>query len=235
MRILSILHQEDAPTGLFGDCAREAGHELDEWVIANGEQPPAPPGAYDAVLVFGGAMHVDQEERHGWLRDEDALMRGLVAGGVPTLGVCLGSQLLAKALDGRVGPAREPEIGWHEVELTPEAAGDPLFAAAPRRFTALQWHEYAVELPAGAVPLAESAVCLQAFRAGEAAWGVQFHPEVTREILERWLEEEGRREAFEDDLESRLADWNAFGRSLCARFFEFAARRGACRGSRRGG
>jgi GMP synthase-like glutamine amidotransferase len=78
MRVLSLLHQDDAPTGVFADAVRERGGELTEWNIARGA-PPETPGSYDAVFVFGGGMHVDQEGEHPWLRDEDALLRELLA------------------------------------------------------------------------------------------------------------------------------------------------------------
>ena len=225
MRALSIVHQPDAGSGVFAEAAVEAGHRLDEWLLPFSEEPPAPLDEYGAVLVFGGAMHVDQEDRHHWLRDELELIRGLVAARTPVLGVCLGGQLLAKALHAHVRRMPSSEVGWFDVDLVPEAASDPLFAGLPDRFSSFQWHTYRFELPAGAVPLARNDRCLQAFRAGEAAWGVQFHPEVTREILDRWLEQDGRRDAFRDDLDRRLADWNVFGRGLCARFLAVAARR----------
>ena len=130
-------------------------------------------------------MHVDQEDRHGWLGDERRLLQRLVAREVPVLGVCLGGQLLAKALHGHVRRLPSPEIGWIDVELTPEAAADPVFSGLPARFPSFQWHLYHFEEPDGAVPLARSERCLQAFRAGPAAWGVQFHPEVTHASIER--------------------------------------------------
>ena len=84
------------------------------------------------MLVFGGAMHADQDEHHPWLREEDDFLRHLLGLRVPTLGVCLGAQLLAKASDADVRPADEPEIGWYDVELTDAAADDPIFAELPR-------------------------------------------------------------------------------------------------------
>ena len=97
------------------------------------------------------------------------------------MGVCLGGQLLAKALGGHVRRLPSPEIGWADVDLTPEAKDDPVFGGLPERFTSYQWHLYHFELPEGAVPLARNERCLQAFRAGRAAWGIQFHAEITHE------------------------------------------------------
>jgi GMP synthase (glutamine-hydrolysing) len=220
VRVLSLIHQDDAPTGTFADAvlAREA--VLTEWNIAKGA-PPEPPQSYDAVFIFGGGMHVDQEDQHPWLRDEDDLVKGLLAQDVPVFGVCLGSQLIAKAAGARVGPAPREEIGWHEVELTPEAAADPVFAEIPQRFDAFQWHSYAFELPPGGTPLARNAIGLQAYRLGDSVWGIQFHAEVTKEIVADWIRSDGARRSFDP---APMARWNQLGRALAERFLDVAAR-----------
>jgi GMP synthase (glutamine-hydrolysing) len=231
VRVLSITHQPDAASGVFGDAVRERGHELDEWLISSDPEPPAPVGSYDAVLVFGGAMHVDQEERHGWLREENALLQRFLADGVPTFGVCLGGQLVAKALGAPVHRMPSPEIGWFDVDLTPEAADDPVFAGLPERFAAFQWHSYHFELPDEGFALARNDRCLQGFRVG-SAWGIQFHPEVTPEDLDEWLrtadpKEDGPIdvEALRAESEQRIGAWNELGRELCGRFLEVAEAR----------
>jgi GMP synthase (glutamine-hydrolysing) len=235
MRVLSLVHQPDAASGVFADAAAEAGHALDEWLLPRRKAPPAPLEEYGAVLVFGGAMHVDQEDRHGWLRDELGLLRRLLADDVPLFGVCLGGQLLAKALDAPVRRMPSPEVGWFDVRLTPEAADDPVFGRLPERFTSFQWHTYAFELPAGAVALARNDRCLQAFRAGASAWAIQFHAEVTAESVQEWTrtskpEDDGPVDFSQLAAESRerVPAWNALGKGLCRRFLEFAdATRGA--------
>jgi GMP synthase-like glutamine amidotransferase len=229
VRVLSIIHQEDAASGVFADAAAERGDELTEWSISNGARPPRPAESYDAVLVFGGAMHVDQENRHPWLRNEDELLRGLLDRRIPVLGVCLGAQLVAKALGTRVGPLARPQIGWYDVEQTPEAADDPLFADLPRRFSSFQWHSYGFDLPANAVPLARDPVCLQAYRAGERAWGIQFHAEVTKESVDDWFRSSKPPDApldldaLREETEEKIAGWNEFGKRLCSRFLEAAS------------
>jgi GMP synthase (glutamine-hydrolysing) len=230
VRVLSLVHQPDAASGVFADAAAEAGHELDEWLVPRRRKPPAPLEDYGAVLVFGGAMHVDQEDRHRWLRDELDLLRRLLADRVPLFGVCLGGQLLAKALGAPVRRMPSPEVGWFDVALTPEAADDPVFGGLPARFGSFQWHSYAFELPPDAVPLARNDRCLQAFRAGEAAWGIQFHAEVTGDSVQEWArsskpEEDGAVDARRLAAESRerIAEWNALGKGLCGRFLEVAA------------
>jgi GMP synthase (glutamine-hydrolysing) len=218
MDVLAIVHGPNVGAGVFADAVRMRGDRLLEWIPSSTADPPRA----DAVLVFGGAMHVDQEADHPWLRVELDVLRRLLAARTPVLGVCLGAQLLAQATGARVGPARAPEIGWLPVELTAGASEDALFASVPQRFDAFQWHHYAFDVPAGATELARSAVCSQAFRLDGNSWGVQFHPEVTREQVRSWLEEKDDVDVDWDALavetERRMDDWNAFGRDLCTAF-----------------
>jgi GMP synthase (glutamine-hydrolysing) len=229
VRVLSIIHQEDAASGVFADAAAERGDELTEWKISDGRRSADPPESYDAVIVFGGAMHVDQEHSHPWLRDEGTLLRRLVDRGVPVLGVCLGAQLLAKALGARVGRLAQPQIGWFDVEQVPEADGDRVFSGLPPCFSSFQWHSYAFDLPPNAVPLARDAVCLQAYRAGENAWGIQFHAEVTKESVDDWFRSSKPADApvdldaLREETERKIGAWNEFGKRLCSRFLDAAS------------
>lgn len=228
MDLLSIVHGGDARTELFGPVAAGAGHRLDEWTFPSGTAPPRPLERYDAVLVFGGVMHPDQDARHPWLRDETVWLQGLLARRVPTLGICLGVQLLARAAGSWVGPLPEPEIGWREVELSEAGTADPVLGSLPARFEALQWHHYTYGTPAGAVELARSAASTQAFRLGEACWGVQFHPEVTGAQLERWIADKddvpGDPEALRAETREKIGAWNELGRRLCLAFLAAAER-----------
>jgi GMP synthase-like glutamine amidotransferase len=241
MRLLSIVHQDDAGSGVFGETARERGFEVDEWRPDTGaEEPPSPLGEYDAALVFGGAMNVHEEHEHPWLAaDKRVLGELLREHETPLLGVCLGAQLIADVAGGRVSRAEEPEIGWHPVRLAPAAASDPVAGALPSEFEALQWHSYSFEPPPGAVVLAESDICAQAFRLGERVWAVQFHAEVTDEILGHWIEnyredEDAVRIGFDPEAAAaeaarRLHDWNRLGAGLCGRFLDVAERAAASR------
>ena len=226
MDVLSIVHPGDAGSELFGPLVTGLGHRLDERSFAEVEPPS--PGSYDAVLVFGGSMHVDQEEQHPWLHEERRWLSDLLERGVPTLGICLGSQLLAQAAGAWVGPLPVPEIGWPEVELTGAGRADPVLAVLPARFEGLQWHRYGHGLPQGAVALAHSAASLQGFRLGETCWGVQFHPEVTEPQLERWLGDESDpppdAERLRGETRERIGGWNELGRRLCRSFLAAAER-----------
>ena len=233
MRVLTVVHQRDAGPGVFADAVRARGATLDTWYPAETASPPAAPAGYDAVMVFGGAMHADHEEHHPWLRDVKEELRGLLDSGVPVLGVCLGAQLLAEAAGAPARRAREPEIGWHEVEVTPEGAADPLLAPLAPGFTAFQWHSYEFPLPPGATPLARSAVCLQAFRAGTGV-GIQFHAEVSAADAQAWIDDYRSDEdavrigvdpqALGECTRASIGPWNEIGRALCARFLDAVLR-----------
>jgi len=238
LRVLSLIHQENAASGVFGEAVADGGHELEERSLAFGPRPTRAPEDYDAVMVFGGSMHVDQEGDHPWLRDEKEILGRLVERGVPTLCVCLGAQLLADAAGAEVRRADRPEIGWHAVALTAEAAADPVFASLPGSFEALEWHSYEFELPPGAVALAANESCLQAYRAGEAAWGIQFHAEVTPGTLRNWIathdeDEDAVRLGFDpermtEESRQRIGGWNELGRELSSRFLAVAELVASC-------
>lgn len=234
MRALAIVHQADAGPGVFRDEALERGWQLDAWTIADVAEPPADPFSYDAVLTFGGAMNAEDEPEHPWLRPQKDLLAQLLRAEVPLMGVCLGSQLLAEAAGAPTERAPEPEIGWFDVEVTPEGARDPVIGPLAPRFEAFQWHSYRSPLPPGAVELANSPVALQAYRIGALAWGIQFHAEVTEADAVSWavnygVDEDAVRIGVDPDrlraetLE-RIGTWNAQGRALCGRFLEAAAK-----------
>jgi GMP synthase (glutamine-hydrolysing) len=228
MDVLSVIHGDAVRASLFAQVIRDRRHGHDEWSLAWDQPLPRPLDAYDAVIVFGGAMHADQDDRHPWLREENFFLQRLLDLRIPLLGVCLGAQLIAKATHSWVGPAEEPEIGWFDVELTDAAARDPVLSRLPPRFEAFQWHYYTYGLPAGAVELARSRVCTQAFRLGDAAWGVQFHPEVTLAQLERWLEDKSDPapdpEALRRETREKIGRWNELGATLCDAFLDTAQR-----------
>ncbi|MFQ5862752.1 MAG: type 1 glutamine amidotransferase [Candidatus Brocadiales bacterium] len=158
------------------------------------------PGDYSAVVTLGGPMGVyddDNDEVYPFLRWEDAFLRRAIREEVPVLGICLGAQLIAKAAGARVTKAPVKEIGWFDVSLTEDGRVDPLFEGLPAKILVFQWHGDTFEIPEGGKRLAESGVCPnQAFRVGTAAYGLQFHLEVTPPMINQWMD------AYEKELDS---------------------------------
>lgn len=224
MRVLSVVHERDAGAGVFG--------AFPIWVP--GEQPPPSIEDVDALMIFGGSMHVDQNDEHRWMDPEKRFIRDALERGTPILGVCLGSQLLAEAAGARPERMTDPEIGWYDIEITQAGASDPVVGPLAPSAVLFEWHHYAAPLPPGAVELARTPACVQAFRVdGKPAWGLQFHAEVTRENLFDWLDAWDQSEAVEtafdrDEIraasELRIEEQNEVGRRLAERFLAEAAR-----------
>ncbi len=230
VRALAIVHETDTGPGVFAEAALARGVNIDRWLIARGAGPPADPGEYDAVMSFGGSQNADQTAQHRWLETEHAVLGRLLEREVPLLGVCLGAQLLAQAAGGVVRAAAQPEIGWREVRIADEGRDDPVLGDLGPSFPALEWHSYEFLLPPGATPLARSHECLQAYRIGESAWGIQFHAEVTLADYESWIDQHrddlgtapnGRSaERLREQTRRGIEAWNELGRGLCGRFLD---------------
>jgi len=133
-------------------------------------------------------MGVHDTAEYPFLARVTGFIGDVVAAGLPYLGICLGGQLLAHVLGAPVATGARGEKGTFTVTLTPEGEHDPLFAGIPSPFVTFQWHNDTFAIPVGATLLASSPACPhQAFRFGSRAWGLQFHPEVTREIVAAWV------------------------------------------------
>lgn len=189
-RVLLVVNDESDPPGPLGQWLAEAGLELQ--IVAGAELPQDLSGLA-GLVVLGGSMGAWDDAHAPWLPHERALLRSAVAGELPTLGICLGAQLLAAANGGRVerNPGG-PEFGRQLVAKRATAATDPLFGPMPITPDVLQWHFDAVTvLPPGAIRLASSPACEnQAFRLGRLAWALQFHIETTPELVRRWAGED---------------------------------------------
>jgi GMP synthase-like glutamine amidotransferase len=208
---------------------RDAGLELDERYLDRGDPLPAADGLA-GLLVLGGHDSAVALAPDSLLQAEARLMAGAAAAGVPTLGVCLGAQLLAAGLGAPVRHVGR-SVQWHAARKLAAADGDPLFGSLPDPLPALYWNEDVFDLPPGADLLVEPVrEGVSAFRAaGAPAWGIQFHPDVDREVLEEWLvdydHEIGDRGAFEQACAASMAGQDAASQRLFANFARLVARR----------
>ncbi len=185
--VLVLQHDAQEPLGTIEYALRRAGLRHRYLRCHQGE--PAPPDiqAFAGLIVLGGSMGVYEEAQHPFLTQELRLIEQALSHSLPTLGVCLGGQLLAAALGASVQPGERKEIGWHPVTLTEDAVEDALWSGIQSPFTGFHWHGDFLEPPAGATSLAFSALTpCQAFRFGSNAYGFQFHLEVTETIIQDW-------------------------------------------------
>lgn len=154
---------------------------------------------YDGLIVLGGPMNVDEVESYPYLAKEVSAIENALKCDIPILGICLGSQLLAKALGSRVRKNKVKEIGWYDVAPTKAGMKDPLISKFKGTEKIFQWHGDTFEMPETAVLLASSRMCKnQAFRYGEHVYGFQFHLEVDKKMIERWLTIPGNKKELEE-------------------------------------
>jgi len=185
-RALVLQHIRCEPPGLFSGLLNDRGASVETIELDEGGELPDWREA-DLVVAMGGPMSVHDEAEHPWLAGEKRWIAAAVGAGVPYFGVCLGAQLLAASLGAPVYTGPTPEVGVLPVAVAAAADGDPVIGVLGEQFLALQWHGDTFGIPPGAVHLARSdAYPHQAFRFGETAYAVQFHVEVTVEMLAEW-------------------------------------------------
>lgn len=234
-RILVIEHEAQCPPAHVGTWLTDAGAGLDVCRPWAGDALPsagAAPTSYDALVVLGGSMGAGDDALHHWLTPVKQAVRDAVAAGTPTLGICLGHQLMAVALGGEVDRnPRGQQVGLHTVGWLPAAQDDELFSGmGPVR--GVQWNDDVVTaLPGGAVPLARTVHGeLQVARLAARAWGVQLHPEVDAPIVTSWvagdrpdhLERGIDRAALLREIDAARDELDGAWRPLAARFVEVA-------------
>lgn len=234
-KALHIQNELTDPAVPFVEALEQRGFTVETLHPYAGDELPETLDGIDAVVAGGGLVDTHQAGEHPWLAREIQLVREALVRGTPYMGLCLGSQVLTEAAGGTVYRSEPHEVGWHEVELLPAADDDPLFTGLPRRFPAMQWHYYACRANGGMVELMRNPAALQAVRVGDAAWGTQFHIEVTRPVLMLWLDMGGDdlaangypRDRFLQSIDEHLEAHLQIGRTLAARFAEVAVSRAA--------
>ena len=223
MRVLAVTHGPDVGPEVFADVIAEDGHELVEWDIRSRGAPAS--SDFDAVIVLGGDQNVGEELEHPWLHEEYDALRRWVDDETPLLAICLGAQALAHAIGGTVRPVGGTLAGFYVSELTHAGEDDPVLGVLPQRFESFNANGYWFEIPPGAVELATGPVP-QAYRVNASAWGVQFHPEIRRDQVLRWFDDDRTlaRPLAEiaDELDEKLPSWEGHGRAICRAFLAAA-------------
>ncbi len=207
MRILVLQHHPEEGPGTLGDFLLKKGADIKTVHAHKGEMPPGESAGFAALISMGGPMNVYEEERYPWLAEENRLLAQAAKAGLPVMGVCLGAQLLAKALGAKVVRSPGEEIGWYQAKLTPAAAADPLLAGVAPTVPVLQWHGDMFQVPEGGRLLATGEPCPHQAFGYKNAYGFQFHIEVTPGILKQWFPGEERQKEI-------LGAWDTWGRPM---------------------
>ena len=187
-KILVFQHVPYEPLGTLDPLLKAAGFRIRYVNFSREPQAPVVLDRYAAVIALGGPMNVDETHRYPYLAREVEILRDALDRDMSVLGICLGAQLLAKALGGRVFRNDRAEIGWHDVRLTGDGRVDPVLSTFSDTQEVFHWHVDGIELPRDCRHLAASDRShVQAFAHGEHAYGLQFHLEVNKPLVQRWL------------------------------------------------
>jgi GMP synthase (glutamine-hydrolysing) len=187
-KLLVLQHVPSEPLGVLDPLLRAAGFRIRYVNFARNPGAQVDIDGYGGLVVLGGPMNVDQMDAYPHLRHEIEVIQSALDREIPTLGICLGSQLLAAALGAHVHPSPVREIGWYPLTLSQAASEDPLFKHLDVEAPVFQWHAYTFTEPRDSVHLASTEGCAnQAFRYRDFAYGLQFHLEVNEPLIRRWL------------------------------------------------
>jgi GMP synthase-like glutamine amidotransferase len=183
MRIHTLEHEPFEGLANIEVWAKSRGHSISRTLLFNSEELPDITD-FDWLVIMGGSMNIYEEEKYPWLRDEKNFIAQAIAGKKIVLGICLGAQLIADVLGGKVSRNKYTEIGWFPVTLTKKARTSPIFGSFPLRFTAIHWHGDTFEIPPGVLRIAQSEACVnQAFEYGRTI-GLQFHLEYSAKSID---------------------------------------------------
>lgn len=191
---------------------------------------------YDVVVILGGPMNVYEEDKYPFLKDEDRLIKELIKKEIPTLGICLGAQLIAKAAGAKVTKnivkqAHQKEIGWYKINLTDAGKKDPVFKGLDESFDVFQWHGDTFGIPENGTLLASAELCTnQALKVGRNTYGLQFHMEVTEDMIYKWIDTYDEElqslkgvidvEKIRKDTKAKISSYKNRALTFCKNFFE---------------
>jgi GMP synthase (glutamine-hydrolysing) len=187
MSVLIIVHVESEGPGTLGSFLDSFGVTVHLARAYYGERLPENIDGLQAIVSMGGPMNVYEEKEYPFLGDETILLRKAIAAGLPVLGICLGAQMIAKASGARVVRSPKEELGWGKIFLTEAGQRDLLFMGVPETLEVLQWHGDMFEIPEDGALIATGNDCPNQALRYRNAFGLQFHVEVTREILADWF------------------------------------------------
>jgi len=195
--VLFIKHIDIEGPGTIADFLEDNKIAYTLVDLAHGDKLPETTKGFHAVVCLGGPMNVYEEEKSPFLRDENVFLKEIVRRDLPFLGICLGSQLIVKAIGGSVTKSPHKEIGFYKVSLDEEGLKDDLLRDFPEEINVFQWHGDTFHIPEGGKRIATAELCEnQALKYGRNIYGIQFHIEVTREMIAGWAD------AYNDELES---------------------------------
>ncbi|MEX0922849.1 MAG: type 1 glutamine amidotransferase [Rhodovibrionaceae bacterium] len=242
MRILVVMHHNNAPSGVCGQAILERAGFYDSYLPTEGYASPAPhelrdlpetPEGYDGLLILGGVMDAWNDEVYPHLGKTVALIRDFAAADKPVLGICLGCQLIARAFGGKVYRLPAEEVGFLPLETTGAGKRDRLLQGLAERPHIFQWHQDTYDLPEGAeLLMTGETVANQAFRLGARTYGFQCHFEVTADIVREWLRLYGQAvrekhpgflEDFDRQIQAHMHDSRLFAEAVTGRWLDLVA------------
>lgn len=219
MRIHSLQHEPFEGLGNIEVWAKKKRHSISRTLLFNNEELPDI-SEFDWLVIMGGSMNIYEEDKFPWLREEKNFIAQAIANKKIVLGICLGSQLMADVLGGKVNKNQNNEIGWFPVSLTREARDSSIFSSVPGTFTAFHWHGDTFKIPHGATRIAQSGGCTnQAFEFGRAI-GLQFHIEYSKKSIDLMFQNcgdelaDGKYIQTPDEIISKMANVHEMNKTL---------------------
>ena len=231
MRILVVQHDREDPAGVVGEQVVARGATLVPILAPEGGAFPDGPEGFDGLILMGGPMCAADDEGYPYYPRLHRMVRRFHDAGRPILGICLGSQIIARSFGKPVYRNKATEIGFCPVQLTEAGQADPIFAGLGSELRPMQWHEDTFDLPDEATRLATSDAALnQAYRIGRSTYAVQFHPEVDREMVRAWAKSAKADDALTARLEAEMKDHlpaaEHLGRTIGDRWADLIGRHG---------